>query len=91
MSRGEEILSEFLENIDRYIKSLHLGVVEENQNISKLLNFQFSDFEKLTATECGSAAYQLYAYAEYIGRIFNLVYNKWNLGSVRRQVHQVAS
>ena len=66
MSRGEEILSEFLENIDRYIKSLHLGVVEENQNISKLLNFQFSDFEKLTATECGSAAYQLYAYAEYI-------------------------
>jgi hypothetical protein len=66
MSRGEEILSEFLENIDRYTKSLHLSEVKENQNISDLLNFQFSDFEKLTAMECSSAAYQLYAYAEYI-------------------------
>jgi hypothetical protein len=66
MNRGEEILSEFLENIDRYTKSLHLSEVKENQNISDLLNFQFSDFEKLTAVECSSAAYQLYAYAEYI-------------------------
>jgi hypothetical protein len=66
MNRGEEILQEFLENIDRYTKSLHLSEVKENQNISDLLNFQFSDFEKLTAVECSSAAYQLYAYAEYI-------------------------
>lgn len=67
MNRGEEILKEFLDNIERYTSSIYLAEVDKEklENISNILNFKFSDFERMTSLECSSAAFQLYAYAEY--------------------------
>lgn len=67
MNRGEEILQEFLDNVERYTSSIYLAEVDKEklENISNILNFKFSDFEGMTSLECSSAAFQLYAYAEY--------------------------
>jgi hypothetical protein len=68
MNRGEEILKEFLDNIERYTSSIHLAKIDSEKlaNIDLILNYKFEDFESMNSLECSAAAYQLYSYAEYI-------------------------
>lgn len=64
--RCDDLLSEFLGNVDRWTKSKSLPEVESNPNVGWVLNLDHEQLRGLGATSCLEHAYELYSYAEYL-------------------------
>ncbi len=63
---GEKKLEEFLDAINDWISCKGLIKLERNDEVEVILNMNSSDLNHLSAKECLSHAYELYAYADYV-------------------------
>lgn len=63
---GEERLNEFVSAIEKWKLCKNLVKVEENENVSRLLNMKYEELLQLSYDECLAFSYELHAYAEYI-------------------------
>ena len=63
---GEKKLEEFLDAINDWISCKGLIKLERNDEVEAILNMNSSDLNHLSAKECLSHAYELYAYADYV-------------------------
>ena len=64
--RCDDLLSEFLGNVERWTKSKSLPEVESNPNVVFILNLDQEQLRRLGGTSCLEHAYELYSYAEYL-------------------------
>ena len=69
MSRCDELLDTFLENVDNWTKAKSLPTVDPNPTIEYILNLDSQQLRGLAGTQLLEHAYELYAYAEYIETI----------------------
>ena len=63
---GEEKLELFLRAIDEWVSCKSLPKVEHSEDIESILNMRSQDISHLSARECLSFAYELYAYSDYL-------------------------
>jgi len=63
---GENLLNQFLENIENWKSSKYLAVVEPPKEVEEILNSNSGTIKSWTSEECSIAAFRLYVYAEYI-------------------------
>jgi hypothetical protein len=63
---GEAKLNEFLQAIEDWKSCRYLAEVEPPEDVSEILNANYSEMQSWTAEQCSIYAFRLYAYAEYI-------------------------